>query len=369
MADARFEGSVAVRERARGHFAAPEDLSLPGLARQRRYLLGESEPPAIHHLTGLEFTRVAPGRATFALPASRWLSGPAGVYPGGISALVADAPLSGAVISELDAGQVVTTSELTFQLVRPAVPSSGTIVADARTVHVGAHLGLSSCEVTDGSGRLLAHGTARNVIISADAVPEGAEGDGQSPVDPDAERDGPDPWQREVEGEVMPPDVWDRPGLEVAEAACAGELPAPPIAVLTGCFPTACGEGWEEWVAPTSAWWCSPAPYLYGGMLAMFAEAVLSGTLSTVSPGGVLAATVDLHVRFLRPVFPGTGELRARGDVVHRGRNLRVARCTIQDAEGRTVLLAESSAVLVPPRALLGEEIEDPLGAAATVTG
>lgn len=176
--------------------------------------------------------------------------------------------------------------------------------------------------------------------------------DEQQQVDPAATYDTADPWQRPVEGGVLPIDAWDRPGRELAEAWLDDELPPPPFSVLTGCTPHELGDGWIEWIAPAPRWWCSPAPYLYGGMLAAFAEATLSGASLTVSPPGQVAATVDLTVRFVRPVFPDGGLLRARAEVVHAGRNLRVARCRVEDAAGKLVLLAESSAVLIPPRLL-----------------
>lgn len=348
--DDRLATTIPGREPARGHFGSASLLVMDGLARQRHFVSGEAKPPAIHHLIGMTPTRAAPGRATFSAPASPWLSGSAGVFQGGIAALVADAPLSGSVITELGPNQIVTTAALSFDFVRPAAPSAVRIVAESTSVHVGRHMGLSSCEVTDAAGRLLAHGIARHVVLSVDPDQQSnVDPTHQIPVDAEASYDTLDPWQRSVEGEVLSPDLWDRPGLELSEAWCADELPMAPVHVLTGCIPVACREGWVKCIAPSSGWWCSPAPYLYGGMLAMFAETALSAAFTTVSPGGRVAATVDLNVRFLRPVFPNSGILEAEAEVVHAGRNLRVATCKIHDGRGKLAVLAEASAVLVPP--------------------
>lgn len=349
--DDRLPSTIPGREPARGHFGSASIVAMDGLARQRHFVSGEAKPPAIHHLIGMTPTRAAPGRATFSAPASPWLLGTAGVFHGGIAPLVADAPLSGSVITELGPNQIVTTAALSFDFVRPATPSAERIVAASTSVHVGRHLGLSSCEVTDAAGRLLAHGIARHVVLSVDPKQQRPDVDPthQFPVDAEATYDTPDPWQRSVEGEVLSPDLWDRPGLELAEAWCADELPMPPYQVLTGCIPVDCREGWGKWIAPSSGWWCSPAPYLYGGMLAMFAETALSAAFTTVSPGGRVAATVDLNVRFLRPVFPNSGILEAEAEVVHAGRNLRIATCEIHDGRGKLAVLAEASAILVSP--------------------
>ncbi|MDX1659249.1 MAG: PaaI family thioesterase [Nitriliruptorales bacterium] len=348
---ARFDETIPGRESPRGHYGSPSILAMDGLARQRHFTSGAAKPPAVHHLFGLTPTRASPGRATFSAPASPWLLGTAGVFHGGVAPMVADAPLSSSVITELGPNQIVTTAALSFDFVRPADPSAGRIVAESTSEHVGRNLGLSSCEVTDAAGRLLAYGIARHVVLSIDPEEQASDVDPtqQVPVDEAATYDGPDPWERPVEGEVLSPELWDRPGLELAEAWCADELPRPPYQVLTGCTPVDCREGWVRWIAPASGWWCSPAPYLYGGMLAMFAESTLSAAFTTVSPAGRVAAVVDLNVRFLRPVFPDGGVLDAQAEVVHAGRNLRVATCEIHDGRGKLAVLAEASAVLVPP--------------------
>lgn len=337
-------------EPARGHFAAPGFLREPGLRRIRRYVSGEVKAPAIQHLTGLAMTHAAPGRCTVALPASRWLASSIGTVQGGVAAFVADAPLSAAVETELEPGLTVTTAQLSFHLVRPATPG-GRIVADASTTHVGRNLGLSSCAITDGSGRLLGRGIARNVIVEVgDSSSSDLE---QPPVDEGASYQEPDPWQRPVNAETFEGDFWDRPGIELIEGLANGSLPAPPFSVLGGFSFEAFGEGWVEFSAPTSAWWCSPAFQLYGGMLAVFAESSLSGAFLTVTPAARVPATVDLNVRFHRPVFPNTGRLRARAETSHVGRTLLVARCEVQSPDGRTAMMVEGSASLVPPRVLI----------------
>lgn len=345
--------SIPEREPARGHFGSPADLALDGLARQQRYLAGERRPPATHHLLGLAPTDVTSGRAVFSMPASPWVYGPLGTIQGGMIAVVADAPLSGAIMSELGPRQMVTTAEISVKFVRPATPDAGTIAAEATSIHVGANLGLSSCEVTDASGRLIAHATARNAILDA---PEALldRPDVQIPVDDAAQYDSPDPWERPPEGEHLPSETWDEmSGLEMAQAWCAGDLPTPPVGVLTGVRPVEAREGQAIWTAPSTRWWCSPAPFLYGGLLADFVETTLSGAFQTVVPAGQVAATLDLTVRFLRPVFPDSGDLRATAEVIHRGRSLLVGRAEIVGGDGRTAVLAEASAALVAPSALL----------------
>lgn len=64
-------------------------------------------------------------------------------------------------------------------------------------------------------------------------------------------------------------------------------------------------------------------------------------------PGGGAAASPTPRCQVRSSASSNRGS-----SVVHTGRNLRAGRCAIRDEAGRTVVLAESSATLVPPRLL-----------------
>ena len=97
------------------------------------------------------------------------------------------------------------------------------------------------------------------------------------------------------------------------------------------------------WRMPSSGWHCSPAPALYGGALAFLAQHTLDTTAFSVLPKGVQYASLDLKIQFLRPVLPETGDLTARGNLIHSGRNILVGRVAIVNAEGKSVALATGS--------------------------
>ena len=90
----------------------------------------------------------------------------------------------------------------------------------------------------------------------------------------------------------------------------------------------------------------SPAGTVYGGVLAFIADAVLTGSFSTTLSTDEVAATLDLKVQFLRPVWPDGRELRASAEVVHRGRSFAVSQGEIVNADGKKVVLMTSSATI-----------------------
>ncbi len=71
-----------------------------------------------------------------------------------------------------------------------------------------------------------------------------------------------------------------------------------------------------------------------------------SAVYSTLSAGDVFA-TLDMHIRFTRPALLNSGDFTFEASVNHRGRLLRVSSCNVDNAEGKRVAMATSSALVV----------------------
>ena len=266
----------------------------------------------------------------------------AGLISGGVLAFAADAPLSGAINSTAGPGVIATTSQLSLNFVAPATLGSGRVRATGEVIHVGRRQGLSQARLEDANGRLLAHGTTRCVLLDLGVPPDDVEP--PEPVLP--ERDWIPPYQRPVEGEPIPEAVWlARGGLEIVLGIAGGDLPRPPLGVLTGIRIVEAAEGRATTTLPCTAWLCPPAPNVYGGAIALFADVALGNALLTTLPPGTSYATLDLAVYFVRPVQPDGRLLTARAMVVHRGRSFAVASTTIVNEDGKTVATATTSAM------------------------
>src|SRR5215471_8092434 len=107
------------KERFRGAIGDLRAFQRPGLETVRRYVRRELPAPPIARLVGLRPTEAGLGKATFAMPITRWLEDGFGLYWGGVYALFADAPLGSAVWTTIPPGKAVTTSELNLSFVRP----------------------------------------------------------------------------------------------------------------------------------------------------------------------------------------------------------------------------------------------------------
>lgn len=336
------EISFSHRRPAPGFYADPALLALPGIERNRRYVRGETGFPAFHFLTGAHPTEASMGRSTFAVPATDWLAGSVPIFPGGVLAMLADAPLATSIESVLPPGRVATTSEISLNLIAPAFPGPGNLVARASVIDVGSQIGFSQAEITDQRGRLVAHATSRCVIVDAPEV----EGD-QSQVDPDwRPEDFVPPWKAPIRGTLYP-DLDQMSGLEAMQGWISGELDRPPLSYLLGQRPVAASDGEVSWQAPASPWWSSPGPFLYGGTLALFAEAAHASAFQTLCPPGTMYVNLDLKVQYVRPVFPDMRPITAHARITHRGRSINVATVEVVNADGKTVLHGTGSAAML----------------------
>ncbi|MFO7188194.1 MAG: PaaI family thioesterase [Pseudomonadota bacterium] len=72
---------------------------------------------------------------------------------------------------------------------------------------------------------------------------------------------------------------------------------------------------------------------VHGGLLCELADAAIGTAHSTVVEAGESFASIELHIRFFRPVFRTT--LRAQAKAIHLGRNLSHYRCEILRGDGK----------------------------------
>ncbi|HEY6202985.1 MAG TPA: PaaI family thioesterase [Candidatus Limnocylindria bacterium] len=299
--------------------------------------------PPLSRLTGLRLSEAGLGMASAAMPASLWWQSGAGVFLAGTIAFVGDLPLGCAVLTGAPAGVAVTSSELSVNFLRPATIRSQSLIARARLIHSTRSLGLAEATIEDGRGRLLGHATSRCVLFPGNPAHMSARQYPQSSSMPD-------PYLREVEGDVRGQEFWDStPGIEVMRQTAAG-LFRPPVFLLVGLRGVEAREGELTLAVPISDWLCNAFGVVYGGVTALLADAAMSLAVGSTVPAATAFSPLDMKIHFLRPVFPVDGELRARARVVHRGRTIAVVTCDIVDPKERLVAQASGSVLILPGR-------------------
>ena len=331
----------------RGEILDSSARDLSGLEALR---LVRAQPP-MGRLTGLTFDAAGDGSAAFSLLVSPWFEWSNGGVPGGVLAIAADAALGCALQSLLPAHTQYTTAEMSMTYVRPARIGS-LITAHGRALYRGRTMGLSSGEVVDVDGTLVAYSTSRMRIFGEAAAGAPARGSTAAPParsSPSTSTDdGPDPYLRPVSGERIDEEEFrGRSGVEIIHAQIRGELPLPPIHHLLGIVPTEATLGAASCAMPLSGWLATPFGWPQGGFIVVLADVALALATQTTLSKGEGMASVDIKVNFLRPVAGDGSTLEARAKVVHRGRSLTVGTAEVLGADGRPVALATGSAALL----------------------
>ncbi len=353
------------RQEAIGGYPDPSMLALPGLERMRGWRTGAVPAAPIVYLTEMSVGDVSEGTASYSIPASRWFSNSTGLIPGGLLAVLADAPLGTALGTVAGAGEWFTTAELSLSFLRPVRPDpEARISANGQLIHRGRTVGLTEAFlINEKTGDLVAFGSSRlSVFRPPGELPEAPSElprvDQQMPgSDPSH------PLQQPLQGEPWPAEEFaSRSGLEMLRAFIAGDLPEAPITRLTGLRVVEAEQGATTTVLPCTKWLAQSAGAVQGGFTAMLAEAALASAVFSTAEAGTATAPLDLKVNFLRPVFPDGRDLVARAKVVHRGRTLAIANAELVNADGKTVARATGSSMYLPdrPADLGGAELPAP---------
>lgn len=116
---------------------------------------------------GYDVTEAVSGRVVVTAEPRDIHLNPAGTVHGGFAATLLDSCMGLAVQSTLEQGVGQTTLEFKISLVRPILPETGVIKAEGVVLSRGRRIGTAEGRITDGGGRLLAHGTTTCLIFSS----------------------------------------------------------------------------------------------------------------------------------------------------------------------------------------------------------
>jgi uncharacterized protein (TIGR00369 family) len=136
-----------------------------GLDILRGFISGELPSPPIAHLTGIKWLTAEDGEATLGVPASPWLSSPAGTVYGGAIALIADTALTGAVQSTVPAATAYSPLDLRVNFLRPVMPDGRDLIARAKVIHRGRTLAVASGSIVNADGKQVAAMMGSTLIL------------------------------------------------------------------------------------------------------------------------------------------------------------------------------------------------------------
>lgn len=138
-------------------------------------------------------------------------------------------------------------------------------------------------------------------------------------------------------------------GREFFAAMTAGRIPPPPIMDTLGLESFSFEEDAIEFRLTPQEFHYNPIGSVHGGVFATMLDSACGCAVHYRLPVGVFYTSLDLSVKFLRPVTVGTGRITAIGSVVHLGRRTALAEARIVDAAGKILATATSSCLIMRP--------------------
>jgi uncharacterized protein (TIGR00369 family) len=136
-------------------------------------------------------------------------------------------------------------------------------------------------------------------------------------------------------------------GIDYMRALAAGELPAPPIAVVMNMGPTEIEEGRVVSSGEPGEEHYNPIGIVHGGYAATILDSVLGCAVHTTLPLGVGYTSLGLEVKYLRPISRDTGRVLCEGIVVHRGRKQATAEARLTAADSGKLLATGTSTLMI----------------------
>lgn len=134
-------------------------------------------------------------------------------------------------------------------------------------------------------------------------------------------------------------------GMEALRALLASKHPPPTIGATLGFTLSEVEEGRAIFLGTPSDRILNPLGIVHGGWALTLIDSCCGCAAHTTLPAGVGYTTVETKVNFVRAITPETGEVRAEGWVVSRGRTIITAEGKLTDSRGK--LLAHGSSTLM----------------------
>jgi len=135
-------------------------------------------------------------------------------------------------------------------------------------------------------------------------------------------------------------------GVDALRTILRGDIPAPPIAVTMNIWLAEVDEGRVVFEGDPGEFHYNPIGSVHGGFAATLFDSAMGCAVHSKLPAGVGYATLDLHVRYTRPISTKTGLVRCEARAVHVGKTIATAEADLTDARGRLLGHGTSSCAI-----------------------
>lgn len=140
--------------------------------------------------------------------------------------------------------------------------------------------------------------------------------------------------------------VKEMTGLQLLEAMCTGQVPAPSISETIPMLPYHVALGSIHFKAKADQRHLNPLGGVHGGFAATVLDSVTGCAIHTMLEAGVGYGTIDLNIKMCRPI-PKEKELIAIGTVINMSKNLGISEGKIVDEDGKLYAHATATCMII----------------------
>lgn len=135
-------------------------------------------------------------------------------------------------------------------------------------------------------------------------------------------------------------------GLGQLTAIREGRIPHPPIMATLGFTDLRAEHGRVIVEMPAAEFHYNPLGGVHGGVISTLLDTAAGCSVHSTLAVGEMYTSLDLTVKFLRPVTIDSGLLVCEGTVLQRGRRTALAQAELRDGHGKVVAHAISSCMI-----------------------
>lgn len=136
-----------------------------GLEFLQRILSGEIPGVPIGETLGFRLAEAERGRVVLVGNPDKRSYNLLGSVHGGWTASILDTALALSALSMLDETQTFTTVDIRINYLRPLASETGEVRAEGKVLQGGRRLAYGEARLTDGAGKLIAHGTGSCLVL------------------------------------------------------------------------------------------------------------------------------------------------------------------------------------------------------------
>jgi uncharacterized protein (TIGR00369 family) len=140
--------------------------------------------------------------------------------------------------------------------------------------------------------------------------------------------------------------VGRKSGLELLQAMSSGDLPGPPIMHLIDLVSMKAEEGTVTVELDPQEFHYNPLGSMHGGVISTLLDTAAGCSVHSTLPAGVGYTSLDLTVKFLRPITLKTGRITCIGSVLQKGRRTALAEARLTDSADRLLAYASSTCLI-----------------------